>query len=95
MEIKRVGSQPSAKGPAEYLLGTVRVDPRFQVLDPARAVGASVRFEPGARTAWHPHPLGQTLCDGGLIAVRKNQPRRRTNCAIGWLGKASTSSYFP
>lgn len=61
MEIKRSGSQPSAKGPAEYFTGTVRIDPLFQVKDPARAVGNSVTFEPGARTAWHTHPLGQTL----------------------------------
>jgi quercetin dioxygenase-like cupin family protein len=61
MEIKRVGSQPSAKGPADYFTGTVRVDPLFQAPDPALVSGASVTFEPGARTAWHTHPLGQTL----------------------------------
>ncbi|MBB6222308.1 (R)-mandelonitrile lyase [Rhizobium leguminosarum] len=61
MEIKRSGSQPSAKGPADWFTGTVRIDPLFQVTDPARAAGASVTFEPGARTAWHTHPLGQTL----------------------------------
>lgn len=61
MEIKRVGSQPSAKGPAEWFTGTVRIDPLFQPPAPARAAGASVTFEPGARTAWHTHPLGQTL----------------------------------
>jgi quercetin dioxygenase-like cupin family protein len=61
MEIKRSGSQPSRKGPAEYFTGTVRVDPLFQAPDPARVGGASVTFEPGARTAWHTHPLGQTL----------------------------------
>ncbi|KPH08122.1 cupin domain-containing protein [Rhizobium acidisoli] len=61
MEIKRSGSQPSAKGPADWFTGAVRVDPLFQVTDPARAAGASVTFEPGARTAWHTHPLGQTL----------------------------------
>ena len=61
MEIRRNGSQASGKGPAEYFTGTVRVDPLFQAADPARAVGASVTFEPGARTAWHTHPLGQTL----------------------------------
>jgi quercetin dioxygenase-like cupin family protein len=61
MEIKRSGSQPSGKGPAEYFTGTVRVDPLFRAPDPARVVGASVTFEPGARTAWHTHPLGQTL----------------------------------
>ena len=61
MDIKRSGSQPSAKGPAEYFTGTVRVDPLFNPPTPARAFGASVTFEPGARTAWHTHPLGQTL----------------------------------
>ena len=61
MEIKRVGSQPSGKGPAEWFSGTVRIDPLFQPHDPARAAGNTVTFEPGARTAWHTHPLGQTL----------------------------------
>lgn len=61
MEIKRSGSQPSGKGPAEYFTGTVRFDPLFQPKEPARAVGVAVTFEPGARTAWHTHPLGQTL----------------------------------
>jgi quercetin dioxygenase-like cupin family protein len=61
MEIKRAGSQPSAKGPSEWFTGTVRIDPLFQAPDPAHAQGASVTFEPGARTAWHTHPLGQTL----------------------------------
>jgi quercetin dioxygenase-like cupin family protein len=61
MEIKRIGSQPSSKGPADWFTGTVRIDPLFQATAPARANGASVTFEPGARTAWHTHPLGQTL----------------------------------
>jgi quercetin dioxygenase-like cupin family protein len=61
MDIKRSGSQPSGKGQAEYFTGAVRIDPLFTAPDPARAVGASVTFEPGARTAWHSHPLGQTL----------------------------------
>jgi quercetin dioxygenase-like cupin family protein len=61
MEIKRSGSQPSAKGSADWFTGSVRVDPLFAVTSPARAAGASVTFEPGARTAWHTHPLGQTL----------------------------------
>jgi len=61
MEIKRGGSQPSTKGSADYFTGSVRVDPQFQARAPARVVGASVTFEPGARTAWHTHPLGQTL----------------------------------
>jgi quercetin dioxygenase-like cupin family protein len=61
MEIKRNGSQPSGKGPAEYFTGNVRIDPLFQAPDPARVSIANVTFEPGARTAWHSHPLGQTL----------------------------------
>lgn len=61
MEIKRSGSQPSDKGPAEYFTGTVRIDPLFNPPDPARVAMALVTFEPGARTAWHTHPLGQTL----------------------------------
>ncbi len=77
MDIKRVGSQASAKGSSEWFTGTVRIDPLFQAPDPALVQGASVTFEPGARTAWHTHPLGQTLIvtsgcgwvqhDGGLV----------------------------
>lgn len=61
MEIKRSDSQPFSTGPAEYFTGTVRVDHLFEAPEPARVRGASVTFEPGARTAWHTHPLGQTL----------------------------------
>ena len=61
MEITRSGSQPSQKGSAEYFSGSVRIDSRFQRAEPARVGGAIVTFEPGARTAWHTHPLGQTL----------------------------------
>jgi quercetin dioxygenase-like cupin family protein len=61
MDIKRNGAQASAKGPADWFTGAVRIDPLFQAPDPARVAGASVTFEPGARTAWHTHPLGQTL----------------------------------
>jgi quercetin dioxygenase-like cupin family protein len=61
MDIVRSGSQPSRPGPAEYFTGTVRIDPLFSPPDPARVAGALVTFEPGARTAWHTHPLGQTL----------------------------------
>ncbi|WP_434383718.1 (R)-mandelonitrile lyase [Melittangium boletus] len=61
LRITRGGSQPSQKGPAENFTGTVRVDPLFPANAPARASGAAVTFEPGARTAWHTHPLGQTL----------------------------------
>jgi quercetin dioxygenase-like cupin family protein len=61
MEIRRAGSSASTKGPAEYFTGTVRIDPLFPVTGPARGAGNVVTFEPGARTAWHTHPLGQVL----------------------------------
>ncbi len=61
MEIRRAGSQPSGKGPSDWFTGTVRIDPLFGAPDPARVAAALVTFEPGARTAWHTHPLGQTL----------------------------------
>lgn len=77
MKITRNGSRPSVPGPADWFTGTVRVDPLFQPEAPARAAAATVTFEPGARTAWHTHPLGQTLvvtaglgrvqCEGGPI----------------------------
>ena len=61
MDIKRSGSQPSGKGPADWFTGAVRIDPLFAATAPARAAGNAVTFEPGARTAWHTHPLGQIL----------------------------------
>jgi quercetin dioxygenase-like cupin family protein len=61
MDIKRSGSQPSGKGPADWFTGAVRIDPLLDAAAPGRVAGASVTFEPGARTAWHTHPLGQTL----------------------------------
>jgi len=61
MEIKRSGSQASMKGPDDWFTGAVRIDPLFQANEAARASGGSVTFEPGARTVWHAHPLGQTL----------------------------------
>ena len=77
MDIARVGSKPSSKGPSDWFTGTVRIDPLFAAPTPARAAGSAVTFEPGARTAWHTHPLGQTLIvtagsglaqrDGGTI----------------------------
>ena len=74
MDIKRSGSQPSTKGPVDWFTGTVRIDPLFQANSPARAVGASVTFEPGARTAWHTHPLGQTLIiTGGSGRVQRER----------------------
>jgi quercetin dioxygenase-like cupin family protein len=79
MRIQRAGSQASTKGPAEWFTGTVRIDPLFQPSVPARTAAAQVTFEPGARTAWHTHPLGQTIivtsgcgraqCEGGAIEV--------------------------
>ena len=77
MQITRVGSQASTPGPADWFTGRTRIDPLFQASDPARVTGACVTFEPGARTAWHTHPLGQTLivtsgvgwaqCEGGPV----------------------------
>src|SRR5258706_12713810 len=76
MDIKRSGSQPSGKGPADWFTGTVRIDPLVQAPPPARVAGASVTFEPGARTAWHTHPLGQTLIvtAGAGVAQRWGGP---------------------
>ncbi|HYZ73155.1 MAG TPA: hypothetical protein VE641_08745 [Chthoniobacterales bacterium] len=71
MDIKRAGSQPSSKGPAEYFTGTVRIDPLFNPQDPGRTFGASVTFEPGARTAWHTHPMGQILTFRNRCSGRK------------------------
>jgi quercetin dioxygenase-like cupin family protein len=72
VDIKRAGSRPSGKGPADSFTGTVRIDPLFEAPEPARGRGASVTFEPGARTAWHTHPLGQTLIViSGLGWVRR------------------------
>jgi len=71
MDIKRAGSRPSSKGPADWFTGTVRIDPLFDAPEPARGGGASVTFEPGARTAWHTHPLGQTLV--ALLGVGRVQ----------------------
>jgi quercetin dioxygenase-like cupin family protein len=72
VDITRNGIRPSSKGPAEWFTGTVRIDPLFDAPAPARAAGASVTFEPGARTAWHTHPLGQTLIvTAGLGRVQR------------------------
>ena len=88
MDIKRNGSQPSGKGPAEYFTGTVPIDPLFQASDPARGLAASVTFEPCAPTAWHTHPLGQilivtsrcgllSLTELGAAPLRRSAPGRR------------------
>ena len=76
MQIQRVGTQPSSPGPADWFTGAVRIDPLFQASDPARVSGVSVTFEPGARTAWHTHPLGQTLLvtAGSGWAQREGSP---------------------
>jgi quercetin dioxygenase-like cupin family protein len=103
MEIKKSGSQPSARGPAEYFTGSVRVDPLFQAPTPARVLGASVTFEPCARTNWHTHPLGQTLIvtlGCGLVQswggpVLKIQPGDLVWCPPGekhWHGAGATTA---
>ena len=89
MDIKRSGSRPSAKGPADWFTGAVRIDPLFPVTAPARAAGNAVTFEPGARTAWHTHPLGQNLIvTFGLgLAQRRGPDRSRRSVP-------ATSSWF-
>src|SRR5262245_902274 len=76
MDIKRNGSEQSATGPADWFTGRVRIDTRFQANAPARTGGAIVTFEPGARTAWHTHPLGQTLI---------------VTSGLGWVGREGGS----
>lgn len=76
MEITRAGTKPSGKGPADWFTGTVRIDPLFNPHDAQRVQGAQVTFEPGARTAWHTHPLGQTLIvvSGSGLVQREGGP---------------------
>ena len=103
MEIKRNGSEPSVKGPAENFTGAVRIDRLFAAAEPSRVSGASVSFEPGARTAWHTHPLGQTLivtaglgwtqCWGG--PVEEIRPGDVVRCPPGvkhWHGASPTTA---
>ncbi|ANK86054.1 MULTISPECIES: (R)-mandelonitrile lyase [Rhizobium] len=103
MDIKRNGSQPSAKGPVEWFTGNVRIDPLFAAIEPARAAGASVTFEPGARTVWHTHPLGQTLVvtsgcgrvqrEGGPIEeIRPGDVIRFAPGERHWHGAAPTTA---
>jgi quercetin dioxygenase-like cupin family protein len=103
MDIKRSGSQPSGKGPAEYFTGNVRVDPLFQPNDHTHASGASVTFEPGARSAWHTHPRGQTLIvtsGRGRVQswgapIEEIHPGDVVRCPPGekhWHGAAPTSA---
>ncbi len=102
MEIRQSGSRPSSKGPGEYFTGAVRVDPLFEASAPARVTGASVTFEPGARSAWHTHPLGQTLivtAGCGFVQswggpVRRIRPGDVVWCPPGekhWHGATATS----
>jgi quercetin dioxygenase-like cupin family protein len=90
MEIKRVGSQPSTNGPADWFTGTVRIDPLFQTKDPARVAGVLVTFEPGARTAWHTHPLGQTL-----IVTSGCGRAQRENGAVEEIRPGDVISFLP
>lgn len=103
MEINRVGSYPSAKGPADWFTGTVRIDPLFGAKEPARTGGAGVTFEPGARTAWHTHPLGQTLIitagcgwvqrwDGPIEVVRPGDVVQFAPGEKHWHGAAATTA---
>ena len=103
MEIKRNGSQPSARGPEDWFTGRVRIDPLFSVTDAARTAGASVTFEPGARTAWHTHPLGQILivtagCDrvqregGPVEEIRPGDVVRFAPGERHWHGAAPTTA---
>lgn len=88
MDIQRSGAQASAKGPTDYFTGTVRVDYLFPAHPPARALGASVTFEPGARTAWHQHPLGQTLIvtAGAGWVQRRGGPREEMRSGdVVWI----------
>jgi len=86
MKITRAGSQPSGKGPADWFTGTVRIDPLFTAPEPARTAAATVTFEPGARTAWHTHPLGQSLlvtagsAGSSATAGRSRRSGRATSC---------------
>jgi quercetin dioxygenase-like cupin family protein len=97
MKITRSGTQPSAKGPADYFTGAVRVDPVFPVNDPSRVSAGSVTFEPGARSAWHKHPLGQTLIiTSGLGWVQEEGgpiEEVRTGDVI-WFRRASSLKHW-
>jgi quercetin dioxygenase-like cupin family protein len=103
MEITRAGSQPSGKGPADWFTGTVRIDPLFQAAAPGRAGAAAVTFEPGARTAWHTHPLGQTLIvtvgfgrvqrwGGSIEEIRPGDVVRFAPAEKHWHGASPTTA---
>ncbi len=97
MEITRIGSQPSGKGPEDWFSGAVRIDPLFQPNDSRRAAAASVTFEPGSRTEWHTHPLGQTLIVTGAtpttgmthIAIQENLDGK----VVDWMEKVTDEEY--
>ncbi len=89
MEISRAGSQPSVRGSTEWFTGTVRIDPLFPAVAPARAAGNAVTFEPGARTAWHTHPLGQVLIvSAGTGRVQRWAARSRRSGRATWSGSS-------
>ena len=103
MDIKRSGSQPSGKGPAEHFTGVVRIDPLLQAPEPAHLSIANVTFEPGARTAWHSHPLGQTLIvtagagrvqerEGPVEEIRPGDVVWASPGAVHWHGAAPTTA---
>jgi quercetin dioxygenase-like cupin family protein len=93
MEIKRLGSQASTRGSSDYFTGTVRIDPLFQAPAPARVSSAAVTFEPGARTAWHKHPLGQTLIAvAGLGRVQRWDGRSRRSDQVTLSGLSQARS---
>ena len=90
MDIKRSGSQPSGKGPTDWFTGAVRIDPLFAATAPARAAGNAVTFEPGARTAWHTHPLGQIL-----IVVMGSGRAQREGGGIEQIRPGDVVSFAP
>ncbi len=103
MDIKRSGSQPSGKGPADWFTGAVRIDPLFAATAPARAAGNAVTFEPGARTAWHTHHLGQILIvvmgsgraqreGGGIEEIRPGDVVSFAPGEKHWHGAAPTTA---
>src|SRR5205823_11410880 len=99
--ITRSGSQPSRQAPAQYFTGSVRIDPLFQAKDPSHTSGSYVTFEPGARSAWHTHPLGQTLivtagtagCSAGVIPSRKSG--REMWCGFRRVKNTGTERHRP
>jgi hypothetical protein len=93
MDVERSGSQPSSKASADWFTGNVRIDPLFEAKDPARALGASVTFEPGARTAWHTHPLGPDVDRHVRLrpGTAVGRPDRAIVTASAWIGHAQAA----